>query len=200
MHPNCVHAKEQHGDQDVCGLSAQDVHKERLLPSAQSRWTRIEACTQAGVLQDWPQNAQWQFSMSKKSTNKTVFCPGLDCGLWKFTVMHYGLNKATQTCQRGLDNILKHCKDCVDNYNDNCIVFSDNMESHISDLQRVLSSLQAAGFTLRDSKCFFSRDTITHLGFQYFHAGVTPTEKCSHTVADWPTPNHQEGQVVFGPC
>ena len=62
------------------------------------------------------------------------------------------------------------------------------MESHISDLQRVLGSLQAAGFTLRGSKCFFGRDTITHLGFQYSRDGVTPTEERPHAVADWPAP------------
>ena len=33
------------------------------------------------------------------------------------------LTKATQTCQQGLDKVLKHCKDCVDNYVNDCIVF-----------------------------------------------------------------------------
>ena len=133
-------------------------------------------------------SAYWQFPMDERSIEKTAFCPGPGYGLWEFTVMPYGLTGATQTCQRGLDIVLKHCKDCVDNYVDDCIVFSDDMESHISDLQRVLGSLQAAGFTLRGSKCFFGRDTITHLGFQYSRDGVTPTEERSHAVADWPIP------------
>lgn len=51
--PSCVHDKEQWGDQDLCGLcAAQQVHKEGLLPSAQSRRTPTEVCTEAGVLQD----------------------------------------------------------------------------------------------------------------------------------------------------
>ena len=34
------------------------------------------------------------------------------------------------------------CKDCVDNYVDDFIIFSDDVESHISDLRHVLSRLK----------------------------------------------------------
>ena len=66
--------------------------------------------------------------------------------------MPYGLTGATQTCQRGLDELLNDCRDCVDNYVDDFIVFSDDMESHILDLRHVLGRLMAAGLTLRGSK------------------------------------------------
>jgi len=35
-----------------------------------------------------------------------------------------------QTCQHGLDKVLKHCKHHVD-YVDNCIIFSEDMETHM---------------------------------------------------------------------
>ena len=70
--------------------------------------------------------------MSETSIEKTAIHPGPGYGLWECTVLPNGLTGATQTCQCGLDNVLKHCKDCVDNYIDDCIVFSDNMVSHIS--------------------------------------------------------------------
>ena len=133
-------------------------------------------------------SAYWQFPMSETSIEKTAFCPGPGYGLWEFTRMPYGLTGATQTCQRGLDKVLQDCKDCVDNYVDDCIVFSNNMESHITDLRRVLSRLRASGFTLQGSKCFFGRKTVTHLGFEYAGGGVTPTEEKSQAIADWPTP------------
>ena len=79
-------------------------------------------------------SAYWQFPMSPTSIEKTAFCPGPGYGLWEFTVMPYGLTGATQTCQQGLDQVLKDCKDCVDNYIDDYIVFSDNMQSHVKDL------------------------------------------------------------------
>ena len=63
--------------------------------------------------------------------------------------MQYGLTGATHTCQRALDHVLKSCKGCVDNYVDDLVVFSDDMDSHISDLRQVLMKLRAAGFTLQ---------------------------------------------------
>ena len=99
--------------------------------------------------------------------------------------MPYGLTGATQTCQRSLDTILQHCKYCVDNYVDDCIVFSDNMTTHIQDLRQVLGKLQAAGLTLRA----FGTDKITHLGLNTqtlrqkpFQTGqhLPPSKKSAH--------------------
>ena len=126
--------------------------------------------------------------MNQSSIEKTAFCPGPGYGLWEFTVMPYGLTGATQTCQRGLDKVLKDCKDCVDNYIDDCIVFSDDMQSHGKDLQRVLSRLLNAGFSLRGSKCCFGKTSISHLGFQYSSEGVTPTANKTQSILNWPTP------------
>lgn len=68
-------------------------------------------------------SAYWQFPMHEDSIEKTAFCPGPRYGHWEFTVMPYGLTGATQTCQRGLDDVFHDCKYCVDNYVDDCIVF-----------------------------------------------------------------------------
>ena len=125
--------------------------------------------------------------MDEGSIEKTAFCPGLGYGLWEFTVMPYGLTGATQTCQRALNHILKSCKDCVDNYIDDIIVFSDTIEFHIRDLRRMLSKLKAAGFTLRDSKCFFGDIKAPHLGFEYSSMGVVPYSEKTKAIQDWPT-------------
>lgn len=70
--------------------------------------------------------------------------------------------------------LLDDYKDCLDNYVDDFIVSSDDMESLISDLRRVLSKLLATGWTLRGSNCYFGRSTVTHLGFEYTSGGVAP--------------------------
>lgn len=126
--------------------------------------------------------------MEPQSIEKTAFCPGPGYGLWEFTRMPYGLTGATQTCQRGLDNILQNCKDCVDNYVDDCIVFSDNMTTHISDLQKVLGRLLAAGLTLRGSKCFFGKTKTTHLGYEYSANGVAPSPEKTKSISTWTAP------------
>ena len=83
-------------------------------------------------------SAYWQFPMEEQLIEKTAFCPGPGYGFWEFVVMSYGLTGATQTCQQDLDTILADCKYCVGNYVDDCFVYSDDMESHIRDLQRCL--------------------------------------------------------------
>jgi len=73
------------------------------------------------------------------------------------------------------------CKDCVDNYMDDYIIYLADMEIHASDLKRVLSRFQDAGFTLRGSKYFYSKSSISHLDLNCSGDGVSPTP-------EWLTP------------
>ena len=50
-------------------------------------------------------------------------------------------------------HVFKSSKECVDNYVNDFILFSDGMESHMN-LCQMLLKLGAAGFTLHGSKCF----------------------------------------------
>ena len=84
--------------------------------------------------------------------------------------------------------MLRDCKDCVDNYVDDCIIFSDDMSSHATDLSRVLGKLATAGFTLRGSKCFFGRSSVSHLGFEYSNAGISPIAEKTKAIQEWPSP------------
>ena len=111
--------------------------------------------------------------------------------------MPYGLTGATQTCQKGLDTILADCKYCVDNYVDDYIVYSDDLNSHIRDLQEVLGRLQQADFTLRGSKCAFGKSTVSHLGFQYSPSGVTPSPERIQAIANWPVPSRAKQLQSF---
>jgi len=130
--------------------------------------------------------------MQEASIEKTAFSPGPGYGLWEFVVMPYGLTGATQTCQRGLDELFRECHDCVDNYVDDIIIFSDDMDSHKTDLMRVFEKLQAAGFTLKGSKCLLGQSSITHLGFQYSAQGVSPSTDKTKVIAEWPTPTNSK--------
>ena len=83
----------------------------------------------------------WQMAISNEHRLYWENCPGPEHGLWEFTVMTYGLIRATQICQWGLNRVLKDCKDCVDSYINDCIMFSDDMLSHVADLQCILNKL-----------------------------------------------------------
>ena len=102
--------------------------------------------------------------------------------------MSYGLTGAKQTCQRGLNEVLRDCKNCIDIYVDDCIIFSDDMSSHTTDLSRVLGKLTTAGFTLHGSKCFFGRSSVSHLGFEYSDVGISPIAEKTKAIQEWPSP------------
>lgn len=76
----------------------------------------------------------------------------------------------------------------MDNYVDDCIIFSEDMEAHVRDVSRILNKLQEAGFTLRGSKCFFGKQKINHLGFEYSQQGVSPIKEKTQAILDWPIP------------
>ena len=122
-------------------------------------------------------NAYWSFPTDSHSVEKSAFCQEIHS--------KYGLTGATQTCQQSLDTSYKSC---VYNYVYDCIVYSDDLQSHITDLHKVLGQLMEAGFTLRGSKCAFGMITITHLEFQYSLQDVTPSSERTQAVASWPPP------------
>ena len=119
--------------------------------------------------------------MHQSSIEKTAFSPGPGYGLWEFVVMPYGLTGATQTCQQGLDKIFRKCHDCVHNYVDDIIVFSDDINSHKADLQQVLGRLKTAGFTLRVPP---GGGLYHTLGLHYSAQGVTPSTDKIITIAE----------------
>lgn len=114
-----------------------------------------------------------------------TFCPCPGYSLWEFTVMPYKLTRETQACQWGLDEVSKECKDCVDDYVNDCIIFSDTLDSHIADLQLVVDQLQAEGFILRGLKCSFGMSSTTRLDFEHSGEEIkTNMEKAGAKLID----------------
>ena len=68
------------------------------------------------------------------------------------------------------------------------IFFSDDMDSHITDLRRVLEKLRATGFTQNGSKYLLGQSSIAHLGFQYSAQDVSLSIDKTKAIAEWPTP------------
>ena len=80
-------------------------------------------------------------------------------------------------------------KGFVDNYVDDCIVFSNDMTAHIQDLKRVLSQLSTAGFTLCGSKCFFFWEEQHHPSWLWiFRWRSSHSLEKTKTISTWPVP------------
>jgi hypothetical protein len=105
----------------------------------------------------------WQVSMHPCDRDKnTLTC---HVGIFRFKRIPFGLRNAPSTFQRAMDVILSgvHWQKYLC-YLDDIIVFSSSMESHVEDLDKVLSLLRDAGVSLRLDKCHFFRRRANYLG------------------------------------
>lgn len=55
------------------------------------------------------------------------------------------------------------CNSCLI-YLDAIIIFSKDSETHLQDVERILSALQAAGFSLKLRKFHLFKDSVQYLG------------------------------------
>lgn len=105
----------------------------------------------------------WQLPMREKDIPKTAFVT--HSGLYEYLRMPFGLKNAPASFQRALDIILSghNWKTCLV-YIDDIIVFSKDAESHIQDVETILTALQQAGVSLKFKKCLFFTDSVRYLG------------------------------------
>jgi Reverse transcriptase (RNA-dependent DNA polymerase) len=101
--------------------------------------------------------------MHSDDRDKTTFT--CDVGTFRFKRTPFGVGNAPSTFQRAMNVILSRVRwqKCLC-YLDDIIVFSSSMESHVEDLNKVLSLLRDAGVSLRLNKCHFFRRRVNYLG------------------------------------
>lgn len=84
-------------------------------------------------------------------------------GLYQFTKMSFGLNGATASFQRVMDNTLQKVKNCAVAYVDDILIISPSWEAHIVHLRRVQDALRNAGLTINLKKSKLGQQTIQYL-------------------------------------
>ena len=75
-------------------------------------------------------------------------------------------------------------------YLDDLLVTGRTPESHLANLEEVLSKLQAAGLRLKRSKYFFMMSSVEYLGHRISAKGIQPTEDKVHAVKDSHVPTN----------
>ena len=118
----------------------------------------------------------WQIPLAADAKEKTAFIT--DTGLYEFNVMPFGLCNAPATFQRFMDATLAGLKwKNLVVYMDDIIIFSENFEEHVKDLDEVLTRLGNANITLNINKCEFFKEKIHYLGHVVSAAGVEPSQE-----------------------
>ena len=130
-------------------------------------------------------NAYQQIPLEQQSkqlvtinTHKCLYC---------YNRLPFGISAAPSIFQRTMENILQGIPNtCI--YLDDVLVTGDTQESHLANLEAVLSKLQTAGLRLKCSKCTFMMSSVEYLGHQISAKGIQPTEDKVRAIKDAPVP------------
>ncbi len=129
----------------------------------------------------------WQVKMDSKDIDKTAFVTRQ--GLFRFTVMPFGLCNAPATFERLMELVLSglNWKICLI-YLDDVIVYGGNLYDTLDRLKIVWEHIREANLKLKPSKCCLMHDRVPFLGHYVSHEGVEVDPMKTAAVQDWVTP------------
>ena len=130
-------------------------------------------------------NAYQQIPLEQKS--KQLVTINTHKGLYCYNRFPFGISAAPSIFQHTMENVLQGIPNtCI--YLDDLLVTGDTQESHLANLEAVLSKLQTAGLRLKRSKCTFMMPSVEYLGHQISTKGIQPTEDKVRAIKDAPVP------------
>jgi transposase InsO family protein len=138
----------------------------------------------------------WQVPLDSDAQEKAAFVTRN--GLWKWKVLPFGLTSAPACFERLMEKVLSglHWKALLV-YLDDVIVFSSNLEEHLSRLREVLTRFRSAGLKLKPEKCEIFQTEVKYLGHIVSKDGVATDPAKIQSVKDWPTPRDSTGVRQF---
>ena len=132
----------------------------------------------------------WQIPMREKDKDLTTFITHK--GLYRFTVMPFGLINAPATFSRIMRKVLKGLKN-HHNYLDDVLEHTRGWSDHVTSLREFLERVRAANLALKPSKCFVGFTALVFLGHKVSQGGLSPSEDlvCKIKQAAAPTTKKQ---------
>lgn len=121
-----------------------------------------------------------QILLSEKDRQKTAF--NVNNGKYEFCRLPFGLRNAPSIFQRTIDDVLREwIGKCCYVYMDDIIIYSSDMESHLHDIETVISSLRNSGMKISCEKSKFFKTEVEFLGFTVSNQGI---KTCENKVKD----------------
>jgi Reverse transcriptase (RNA-dependent DNA polymerase) len=98
-------------------------------------------------------------------------------GLYRYWHLPMGVNQSPNIAQEIMERVLSSIMEEIECYIDNIAAFSNDWESHKTLLNKLLTKLQNAGFTVNLLKCKWAVQETNFLGHWLTPTGIKPWEK-----------------------
>ena len=120
---------------------------------------------------------------------------------YRFTVTPFGLSTSSAALTRGLDVALEEeVKKNTIIYVDDCLCYSNNIQTHLNHLETLLNNLNKANITVNLTKSQFFRREISFLGYRLTTKGIQATDDKVKAIMDFPAPkNTKQLKGFLGP-
>lgn len=133
----------------------------------------------------------WQIPLSEESKPKMAF--STTAGLYQFVFMSFGIKTAPAVFAKLMRRVVDGISD-VEHYYDDVLVASATWEEHLASLAQLFERIQAAGLTVRPSKCEFGLAEIDFLGHRVGGGKLEPLGKTLDKI-EMPTRPKTKRQV-----
>lgn len=128
-----------------------------------------------------------QLRMLPEDIHKTAF--RTHDGHYEFLVMPFGLTNAPSSFQAEMNELfIPMLRQGVLVFFDDILVYSNNWEDHLRQLEEVLNILYTNSFYAKLSKCEFGRDRVTYLGHIISVKGVQVDPEKISAIRMWNYP------------
>jgi hypothetical protein len=138
----------------------------------------------------------WQIPIDENDKEKLAFITPF--GTYEWNYMPFGFVNAPSIFQRAISETLdpELYISCLV-YVDDIIIYSDDFDSHLLDLDRVFKLLGDYHWRIKLSKCQFACEAINYLGHRISHGSIQPLERNVEKIKNMKAPSNPEELVSF---